>query len=327
MTTSRSPESADVLRLRIEGDPSDRLDAYLADRLRISRSRVAELIDRGLVTVDGSPARKSLRLRRGQVVEARIPPPPVISVEPEPIPIEIVYQDEHLAVVDKPAGLVVHPAAGHLSGTLVNALLHHLGPLSSVGAPTRPGIVHRLDKDTSGLMLVARTDESHRELARALATRRVRRGYLAAAWGHLQEGQLTVERPIGRDPKDRKRMSVVPGGRPAVTHIRRLETWRSADLLAIRLHTGRTHQIRVHLLSLGHPLVGDPIYGPGWQRGLLGAGGRWAEELARRTQRLFLHAAHLSFRHPVSGRTLRFSSALPAPLASAVEWARTSVGS
>jgi len=326
VTTSRSSESADVRRFLVEKDPNDRLDSFLADRLRISRSRVAELVEQGLITVDGRVARKSHRLRVGQVVEATIPPPPAVSVQPEPIPIDIVYEDEHLAVVDKPAGLVVHPAAGHPSGTLVNALLYRLGRLSSIGAPTRPGIVHRLDKDTSGLMIVARQDETHHSLVRALAARRVRRGYIAATWGHVQQDVLTIDRPIGRDPRNRKRMAVVDGGRSAVTHIRRLEAWKSADLLAVRLHTGRTHQIRVHLSSLGHPVVGDALYGARWHRGLLGAGGRWAEELARRVNRLFLHSARLSFRHPVTGQVMRFSSPLPEPLAGALGWARDSSG-
>lgn len=323
---NRSPGPPDVHRFRIQDDVDDRLDAYLADRLRISRNRIAALIDGGGVTVDGKPPRKSQRLRRGDRVEVRIPRPPPPSAEPEPIPITLVYEDEHLAVVDKPAGLVVHPGAGHRSGTLVNALLHRLGRLSSTGSPHRPGIVHRLDKDTSGLMVVARTDEAHRALAADLAARTVRRGYLAAAWGHLRDDRTTVDRPIGRDPAHRTRMAVVDGGRRAVTHLRRLERWRAADLLAVRLHTGRTHQIRVHLLALGHPIVGDPVYGEGWERGLVGAGGRWATELQRRAGRLFLHAARLSFRHPATGETLAFTSPLPEPLHSTLEWARETTG-
>ncbi len=245
---------------------------------------------------------------------------------PEAIPIEIVYEDEHLAVVDKQAGLVVHPAVGHRSGTLVNALLHRLGSLASIGEPDRPGIVHRLDKDTSGLMVVARTDEAHGVLTGAIARREIRRGYLAAAWGHVREDEFAVDQPIARDPKQRQRMAIVESGRPALTHFRRLERWRSADLLAVRLHTGRTHQIRVHLRSLGHPVVGDPVYGHRWEKGLTGAGGRWADELDRRAGRLFLHAARLAFVHPVSGEEMSFNSPLPEPLAGAVEWARSTGG-
>lgn len=324
--TNRSREPAEVHRFRVDDEPDDRLDAHLADRLRLSRNRVAELIDGGLVRVNGSPTRKSRRLRAGDEVEVTVPAAPPTAVASEPIRVEIVYEDDHLAVVDKRAGMVVHPAAGHRSGTLVNALLHRLGSLSSIGEPNRPGIVHRLDKDTSGLMVVARTDDAHRLLARAIARREVRRGYLAAAWGHVPADEFTVDRPIARDPKHRQRMAVVEAGRPSLTHFRRLERWRAADLLAIRLHTGRTHQIRVHLRSLGHPVVCDPIYGPHWERGLLGAGGRWAAELDRRAGRLFLHAARLSFVHPATQREMSFTSSFPERLQAAVEWARTAGG-
>jgi 23S rRNA pseudouridine1911/1915/1917 synthase len=255
-------------------------------------------------------------------VEVVVPPLPAARLEPEEIPVSIVYEDAHLAVVDKPAGLVVHPAPGHPSGTLVNALLARLDRLSPVGAPLRPGIVHRLDRATSGLMIVAKTERAHAVLSRALARRKVGRGYLAASWGHLDTDETKVDRPVGRSPSDRKRMAVVDGGRRAVTHVRRLERWPAADLLALRLETGRTHQIRVHLLDLGHPVVGDPVYGRGWERGMSGAGGRWAEELARRAGRLFLHAARLSFVHPETGERMAFTAPLPEPLRSAVEWAR-----
>lgn len=285
---------------------------------------MAALIEAGLVTIDGEPVRKSRPAVSGEVVTVRIPPSDPLEVRAEDIPLEIVYEDRDLAVVEKPAGLVVHPAPGHASGTLVNALLHHLGELSSTGAPLRPGIVHRLDRDTSGLLVVARTDEAHRHLSAALARREVRRGYLAAAWGTPDWDDLTVDRPVGRDPKDRKRMAVVEGGKRAVTHLRRLESWTSATYLAVRLQTGRTHQVRVHLRSLGHPVVGDPLYAARWERGFVGAGGRWAEELARRADRLFLHAARLVFRHPRTGDRMAFTSPLPEPLRGAAEWARES---
>jgi 23S rRNA pseudouridine1911/1915/1917 synthase len=246
-----------------------------------------------------------------------------MGLEPQNIPIDIVFEDDDLLVVDKPYGLVVHPAPGHRSGTLVNALLYHVDSLSGAGDPARPGIVHRLDRDTSGLLLVAKNDEVHRQLSRDLAERKVTRGYVAATWGHLDDDELTIDRPVGRDPKDRKRMAVVDGGRNAVTHVRVIERWNAADLLAIRLETGRTHQIRVHLRSLGHPVVDDPMYGAGWERGLIGAGGRWAEELARRSGRLFLHAARLGFTHPVTAEKMAFSAPLPEPLSSAVDWARS----
>lgn len=311
-------------RLRVEPEVDDRIDRYLARRLRLSRTRVADLIGEGRVRVNGAPVSKSHRPEPGDLVDVTVPPRPRPSVEPEPIPIGIVHEDEDLVVVDKPAGLVVHPAPGHRSGTLVNALVHHVGRLSAIGGDTRPGIVHRLDRDTSGLMVVAKRDEAHRVLARALSRHEVRRGYLAAAWGHLDEEETTVDAPMGRDPRDRKRMAVVEGGRRAVTHIRRLERWNSADLLAIRLETGRTHQIRVHLRHLGHPVVCDPFYAPGWERGFMGAGGHWAKALARRSGRLFLHAARLVFRHPRTAERLSFTSDLPEPLAGVVAWARES---
>ena len=311
-------------RLVVTEDTNDRLDRYLADRLRLSRSFAADLITAGHVRVNGAPPRKSYRPEPGDEIEVEIPPRRMASLEPEDLPFGLVHEDEHLAVIEKPSGMVVHPAPGNPSGTLVNALLHRLDRLSAVGGELRPGIVHRLDKETSGLLVVAKTDVAHRGLAQAISERRVRRGYLAAAWGHLEENDLTIERPVGRDPKDRKRMAVVKDGKRAVTHVRRLESWRAADLFAVRLETGRTHQIRVHLRSLGHPVVCDPIYAPRWERGFLGAGGRWAEELARRASRLFLHAAHLAFSHPVTREPLSFKSPLPEPLASAVEWARES---
>lgn len=320
----RSGQAPELHRLDIEEDWDDRLDVCLADRLRLSRSRIAALIGAGNVRVNGSPARKSYRPVRGDRIEVTVPPAPEATLEAQDIPLSVVYEDDALIVVDKPAGLVVHPAPGHVDGTLVNALLFRVGRLSSIGLPSRPGIVHRIDRDTSGLLVVARDDETHRRLARDLARRRVRRGYLAATWGHLQEERSSIALPIGRDPRDRKRMAVVEGGREALTHLRRLERWRSADLVAVRLDTGRTHQIRVHLKALGHPVVGDPIYAPGWERGMSGAGGRWAEELYRRCGRLFLHAARLSFRHPLSGESLAFTSPLPETLRAAVEWARSS---
>lgn len=316
--------SPERIRIDVDTDLEDRIDAVLSTRTRLSRSRIAALIKSGAVEVNGERVRKSYRPRAGDTIDVAIPPSPAVELLPEDIPIDIVYEDEHLVVVDKPAGLVVHPGAGHPSGTLVNALLGRLGSLSSIGLPNRPGIVHRLDRDTSGLLVVARRDEAHQVLSAALSRREVGRRYLAATWGRLEPEELTIDRPIARDPTDRKRMAVVEDGRPSITHIRRLERWPAADLLAVRLETGRTHQIRVHLRHSSHPVVGDPIYGPGWERGMSGAGGVWATELARRTGRLFLHAARLSFKHPISGVQLTFTSPLPEPLAGAVEWARGS---
>lgn len=312
----------EVVRLRPDADVDERLDAWLSKQLRLSRSQIASLIVDGKVTVDGEGVNKSYRPRAGDDVRVEIPPPPPSELVAEDIPVDVVYEDEHLLVVDKPHGMVVHPAPGHPAGTLVNALLGRYGTLSPVGLPRRPGIVHRLDRDTSGLMIVAREAQAHRALAAALSRREVGRGYLAAVWGRFEPERRTIDRPIGRHPRDRKRMAVVEDGRRAVTHVRRLERWPAADLLALRLQTGRTHQIRVHLADLGHPVVRDPTYGVGWERGMTGAGGQWAARFARHAQRLFLHAAHLSFIHPVSGEEMTFRSELPEPLSGALAWAR-----
>jgi len=319
---SRESES-ERRRLRVGDGPVRRLDAWIAAQLpELSRSRVAQLIDEGRVRRNGRVPKKRDVPESGDVIEIEIPPPEPSSLLPEPIPLDIVHEDDDLLVIDKPAGLVVHPAPGHRTGTLVNALLHHVGELASVGGVRRPGIVHRLDKQTSGLMLVARTDVAHRALSAALKRRDVRRAYLAAAWGHIAQDELTVDAPIGRSAGDRKRMGVVTGGRNAVTHFRRLERWVAADLLEARLETGRTHQIRVHLTSIGHPVVGDPDYGGGGERGMSGPGRAWARELARHVPRQFLHAYELEFRHPRTGEILRFHSDLPPDLAGAAAWAR-----
>ncbi len=324
--TSVDPtQSSHPQRIEVTSPTSERLDRYLAHRLDLSRTQVAALIRDGLVLVNGERGRKSYVPVVGDEIAATLPSPTPSTLLPEALPLEVRYEDEHLAVIEKPAGMVVHPAPGHDSGTLVHALLHHIGQLSQLGGANRPGIVHRLDKDTSGLLVIAKADRAHAGLSRALSQREVRRGYLAVTWGHLDEERLTIDRPIGRHPRDRKRMAVRDDGRPAVTHLTALEQWPAADLLAIRLQTGRTHQVRVHLESIGHPVVGDPIYSPRWERGFVGAGGHWAEEFARRTGRLFLHAAHLSFIHPLTGDRLSFTSRLPEPLASAVEWARSTL--
>jgi 23S rRNA pseudouridine1911/1915/1917 synthase len=251
-----------------------------------------------------------------------VPPPREISAEPEDLPLSIVHEDEDLVVVDKAAGMVVHPAPGHPNGTLVNALLHHVSDLSGIGGALRPGIVHRLDKDTSGLLVVAKNDLAHQHLSDALRRRRVKRLYRAAVWGHLPESPVRIDRPLGRDPHDRTRMAVVEDGRRAVTRARVRERWAAAELLDVALQTGRTHQIRVHLLSLGHPVVGDPTYGAGWERGMGGVNRAWARELAGMLQRQFLHAAELAFEHPRTGRRMRFRAPLPDDLQRAASWAR-----
>jgi len=311
-------------RLLVVGDEGagHRLDAWLADELSLSRTRVAALVGEGAVLLNGGVPRKSEIIAGGDRIEVAVPPAREAAPEPEPIPLDVVFEDPHLLVVNKPAGMVVHPAPGHSAGTLVNALLHHVVDLSGIGGTLRPGLVHRLDRGTSGLMVVAKDDAAHQALSTALRERRVRRLYVAASWGHLRESHIRVDAPIARDPRDRKRMAVVDGGRRAVTHVRLAERWRAAELLDVGLETGRTHQIRVHLAHLGHPVVGDVVYGGGWERGIGGPDRGWARELARRTPRQFLHAERLGFVHPATGEALRFRAPLPADLAAVAQWAR-----
>jgi 23S rRNA pseudouridine1911/1915/1917 synthase len=260
-------------------------------------------------------------VKAGQTIDIEIPEPVDPAPQPEALPLPIVYQDEDLIVVDKPAGMVVHPAAGHASGTLVNALLHHVDDLSGIGGEKRPGIVHRLDRGTSGLMVVAKHDTAHAELSRQFHDREVEKEYFALVWGEVQAGRR-IDAPIGRDPSNRKKMSagVARGGtrradparvrrsREAVTRILRAEKLRVLTLLQVAIHTGRTHQIRVHLSAIGHPIVGDPVYG--------GVHRRVPGDLRAVTHldRPFLHAARLVFKHPRDGRRMEFTSELPADL-------------
>lgn len=286
---------------RVERADAPRLDALIAERLSLSRTQAATLIASGLVHVEGRREKASYRARDGEQVTVEIPPPSGREIFPENIPIAVVHEDDHILVVDKAAGMVVHPAPGNWSGTLVNALMGRGGPLADEGGAERAGIVHRLDKDTSGLLLVARSERAHRVLSAAIAARRVLRRYAAASWGHFDEERFTVEAPVGRDPRDRKRMAVVTTGRAARTDFVRMARFSSADLLRAHLHTGRTHQIRVHLASRGHPVLGDDTYG--------GGGGRRLAGLPPR--RHFLHAAWLRLQHPVTGESLDFRSPLP----------------
>jgi 23S rRNA pseudouridine1911/1915/1917 synthase len=309
--------------LVVEPGQGGRLDRFVSERLDLSRTRVQALLAEGHVQIEGRPARKSEAVQPGMRIDVVVPAPAPVDIPAEDLPLDIVYEDEQLVVVNKAAGMVVHPAPGHRTGTLVNALLARIHDLSGVGGRMRPGIVHRLDRDTSGLLVVAKTDAAHHALADALRKRKVKRIYLAAAWGHLTESPLTIDAPIARDRKDRKRMAVSSGGRAAITRVRVRERWQRADLLDVALKTGRTHQIRVHLAHVGHPVVGDDVYGSGWERGMGGPSRPWALELARRTPRLFLHAAELAFDHPADGRAMRFQAPLPDDLAAVALWART----
>lgn len=307
-------------------EPVDRVDRHVSETLGASRTQVQSWLDRGWVTVDGRPAKKSDGLQPGQRICVDRPPPEPVEMIAEDIPLDILYEDHGFLVVVKPAGMVVHPAPGHYSGTLVNALLHHIRDLSGIGGRLRPGIVHRLDKDTSGLLLVAKSDAVHQSLSDALRRREIKRLYLAATWGHLRNREETIDVPVGRHPRFRKRMAVVEGGRRALTRVKVAERWRTADFLRVSLGTGRTHQIRVHLAHLGHPVVGDDVYGRERSRGFSGENARWARELQRRVPRQFLHATELRLRHPETGEPLRFHSPLPEDLAPVASWARESSG-
>ena len=315
--------SAGSYSLTVEQGESGRLDRLVSDRLDLSRTRVQSLLAEGRITLEGRPAKKSDAVVPGMRIEVVVPPPVAVDIPAEDLPLDVVFEDDLLIVVNKAAGMVVHPAPGHRTGTLVNALQWHVRDLSGVGGRMRPGIVHRLDRDTSGLLVVAKSDAAHLGLADQLRKRRMRRIYVAAAWGHLTESPLTIEAPIARDRKDRKRMAVAADGRPSTTRVRVRERWQRADLLDVALKTGRTHQIRVHLAHIGHPVVADPIYGLGWERGMGGASRSWALELARRAPRLFLHAAELAFDHPGSGLRMRFQVGLPPDLAAVAAWARS----
>jgi len=286
--------------------PADapRLDLLVAQQLDISRNQAATLIANGHVLVGGRRERASYRPSPGERIDVDVPAPAARPVVGESIPLAVVFEDDDVLVIDKPAGMVVHPAPGNWSGTLVNALKGRGTSLSAGADASREGIVHRLDKETSGLLLVAKSDRAHRALGAALQARQITRRYAALTWGHLAQDRVTIDRPIARDPRDRKRMAVVSTGRPARTDLTRLARFDSVDLLRAHLHTGRTHQIRVHVASIGHPIVGDDTYGGGGGRKLVGLPPR----------RHFLHAAWLIFRHPVSGELVDLRSPLPEEL-------------
>jgi 23S rRNA pseudouridine1911/1915/1917 synthase len=294
-------------------DAGLRLDSWLARRLpELSRSRLQTLIADGHVELDGRPARASTRVRSGQLARVRVPPPEPAAPGPEPIPLRVVHEDAAIVVIDKPAGLVVHPGAGAPSGTLVNALLSRVRDLSGVGGVLRPGIVHRLDRGTSGLLVVAKDDNAHRALARQFAARSVEKEYLALVLGVPARVAGQIDRPIGRDPKRRRRMSVgASRGREARTSWRVEERFDGAALLRVRIHTGRTHQIRVHLSSIGHPVAGDALYGGTRSPSTRRAAARLA--LASLT-RPALHSARLVLTHPVTSQRLAFEAPLPPDL-------------
>lgn len=278
-----------------------RLDAALARLCKdppLTRSYAQKLIEANAASVGGKTAGKSLRVREGDEITLRIPEMTQLDAQAEDIPLDIVYEDDALLVVNKPKGMVVHPAPGNETGTLVNALLWHCqGRLSGIGGVLRPGIVHRIDKDTSGLLIVAKTDTAHHILAEQIAAHSFLREYETVVYRNVRADSGTVDAPIGRHPTDRKRMAIVPGGRAAVTHYEVLERYGDFTHLRCRLETGRTHQIRVHMASIGHPVAGDPVYGP--KKVITSLGGQC------------LHARTIGFVHPVTGQMMGFESELP----------------
>jgi 23S rRNA pseudouridine1911/1915/1917 synthase len=299
---------------------TERLDRFLADQLALSRTVASRIIADKRVTCDGRPLRASAQLERGAVVTVELPPeePPPRSYAPAHRDLTFAYEDEHLAVLDKPAGLVVHPGPGHWDDTLVNVLTERGTALAQGAAEGRPGIVHRLDRDTSGLLLVAKTDLAHRRLTRMIEQRKVERVYAALAWGHFAHSPVDIEAPITRHPKDRKRMTVLAGGRHAVTHARVIVKFAQTDLVRVTLGTGRTHQIRVHLAHVGHPVVGDREYAFGGSRRVTPSERQAAERLETLAPRQLLHAALLALTHPVSGAPLVLRSEWPADLGPAL---------
>lgn len=294
---------------------TERLDRFLADQLAISRTQAARLVAQRVVRVNGAPGRPGRALAYRDLVEVEFPaggrPRPL---RPRALPLHIAYEDDSLLVIDKPAGLVVHPAPGHWDDTLVNALAARGSPVPA-GGLTRWGLVHRLDRDTSGLLIVAKTEVAHRRLSRALSARRIERVYAALVWGHLRS-RVEIDAPIGRHPRDRKRMMVRATGRAAKTAAEPVARFDSCDLLRVRLETGRTHQIRVHLAHVGHPVVGDPVYGGGGARRVTGSQRPAARAVEAAAPRQALHAARLRLAHPASGEALEFRSEWPADLLS-----------
>ncbi|MQW23793.1 MULTISPECIES: RluA family pseudouridine synthase [unclassified Lactococcus] len=274
-----------------------RLDKALATQTDLSRTLLTELIRDGKVLVNGQVKKAKYKAKTGDRIEFEVPEAEVLEIKAEDIPLEIVYQDADVAVINKPQGMVVHPAAGHADGTLVNALMYHIDDLSGINGTIRPGIVHRIDKDTSGLLMIAKNDQAHESLAAQLKAKTNKRRYLAIVHGEMPNDRGIIEAPIGRNPKDRKKQAVIADGKPAVTHFEVVERFAGYTLLALELETGRTHQIRVHMAYIGHPVAGDPLYGP--KNTLVPNKGQ------------FLHAETLGFEHPKTGEWLEFKAELP----------------
>ena len=326
MSPASCSSSAQSYTLRVSPDTVGlRLDKYLASQLPdVSRSQLQRLMQEGHVRSSHGRVTASARTQAGEVVTVHVPAPRPARPEAEAMPLHILYEDEALLVINKPPGLVVHPAPGHAQGTLVNALLYHCRTLSGVGGERRPGIVHRLDKDTSGVLLVAKHDRSHRHLAAQLTTRQLQRRYVALVRGRMPALQGMIDAPIGRHPQQRKKMAVVQRhGREARTHYQVLETWGPVSLLRLSLETGRTHQIRVHLAHIGHAVLGDPVYGSSSWRV---PGHPMLERALRAFARQALHAEQVQFQHPEHQAWMEFTAPLPDDMAALIANLRQAYG-
>jgi 23S rRNA pseudouridine1911/1915/1917 synthase len=317
-------------RIRIEipeHKSKERIDIFLAHEVAgVSRSQIQKAVKDGLITVNGQSVKARHQVQPFEVIEIIITRPPPPDILPESIPLHIVFEDEYLIVVNKPAGMVVHPAYGHSNGTLVNALLGHCNSLSVINDPTRPGIVHRIDKDTSGLLVIAKRDDVHRHLAMQFSRKKVQREYRALVWGKIKSGSGTVDTLLSRSTKDRKKIAVSGTGKTAVTHYTVLERFSFTSFLKLNLETGRTHQIRVHLAHLGNPVFGDQTYG-GRSRQLAGLNHsktRLAVSLLEMMPRQALHAKTLGFQHPVTKEMVFFDSDLPEDMALVLQKLRES---
>ena len=298
----------DIIELTVEDHEAGvRIDAYLRAHTELSRSRIAALMQEGALTVDGQTQTKpAAKTESGQVLRLTVPQARPVDIAAQDIPLDILYQDSDVVVVNKPCGMVVHPAAGNESGTLVNALLHHVRDLSGIGGEMRPGIVHRLDKDTSGLILIAKNDRANIALSEQFKQRSMEKHYRAVAFGHFAQEHGLIDAPIARHPVDRKKMAVVPDGKPSKTEWTVIEPLKGATFLDVHLLTGRTHQIRVHMQSIGHPLLGDQVYAPNLKTSV-------------RIPRLMLHAYSLAFTHPATGERMTLVAPLPQTFVATLE--------
>jgi 23S rRNA pseudouridine1911/1915/1917 synthase len=323
MPETASQEAREIIRIAVPpGKKKQRIDSFLTHQIQnATRNKVQSAISQGLVLVNGNRVKPSYRLSPSDIIEATLPRPPKPDVVPEDIPLQVVYEDDQILVINKSAGMVTHPAYRNYSGTLVNALLYYTGQLSRVNEELRPGIVHRLDKDTSGLMVVAKNDHAHSFLARQFSRRTIEREYWAVVWGKFKAQKGLIEAKLGRSKKDRRKVAVTSNGKPAATEYSVIREFEFLTLLRLKLRTGRTHQIRVHLAHIGHPVFGDPTYGgrsSDWG-GLDRKKSQHAANLLQLINHQALHAKTIGFVHPTTGTMMRFDSDLPADMNALVE--------